>query len=151
MASIEKELTGTPEGKRAFEQERLILDVTELISATMDKVDVRKTDLARRLNRTKGYVTQLLDGRANMTLRTISDVMWALDHTLHVTVKPIEESQSSFGLNEWFCQLGNEWRAPLSSDHRGAESSDEWARWIQRSPGQERGNAPASRIRKLAS
>ena len=37
----------------------------------------------------KGYISQLLDGRANMTLRTVSDVMWALDCSLQVVANPL--------------------------------------------------------------
>ncbi|MBW8002510.1 MAG: helix-turn-helix transcriptional regulator [Planctomycetes bacterium] len=65
-------------------QEKLILDTTELIAELMEKKNIRKSDLAQKLGRSKGYVTQLLNGRANMTLRTISDVMWALESGLAV-------------------------------------------------------------------
>lgn len=77
-------LTSTPEGVREFQRERAILEVTELICALMEKRAVNKSELARRLSTSKGYITQLLDGRTNMTLRTVSDVMWALDSSLHV-------------------------------------------------------------------
>jgi hypothetical protein len=77
------EVVSTEEGKRVFNQECAILDVTELICRTMEETDVGRAELAHRLGKTKGYVTQLLDGRANMTIRTIADVFTALGRTIH--------------------------------------------------------------------
>lgn len=76
-------LTRTKQGMRLYQQERAILDVTELICQLMDEEHVTRSVLAGRLGRSKGYVTQLLDGRANMTVRTISDVFVALGRALH--------------------------------------------------------------------
>ena len=77
------------EEMRLYQQEWLILEVTELIASLMDEKGVKKTELAERLDRTKGYITQLLDGRANMTLKTISDVMLALDSSLEICSRPL--------------------------------------------------------------
>jgi transcriptional regulator with XRE-family HTH domain len=77
-------VTATREGKRLYEQERAILEVTELISKLMERQNVSKSELARRLGKSKAYVTQLLGGRTNMTLRTISDVLFVLDSSLRV-------------------------------------------------------------------
>jgi len=86
------EFVSSPEDMRIFHQEKLILDCTELICEQMEKQGVTKTELAKRLGRTKGYITQLLDGRANMTLRTISDMMWALDCGLEVSAAALNVS-----------------------------------------------------------
>ena len=88
-------LTATPEGMKLYQQERLILEVTELICELMEGAGVKKSELAERLGRSKGYITQLLDGRANMTLRTISDVLWALDSSLHVSSGPLDVGKDS--------------------------------------------------------
>lgn len=84
------ELTGTPEGMRLYHRERIILEMTELICALMDERGVNRSELARRLGKTKGYVTQLLDGETNMTLRTVSDVLWALDSSLRASAGPLD-------------------------------------------------------------
>ena len=76
---LNKKLQKNPELKKFYYQEQLILKVTELISKLMLKEKVSKTKLAKRLDVGKSYVTQLLDGTSNMTLRTISDVFTALD------------------------------------------------------------------------
>ena len=81
--------TTDPENMRLFQQERVILETTELICQLLEEKGIRKADLAQRLGKSKAYVTQLLDGRTNMTLRTISDVMWALDSSLLVSASAI--------------------------------------------------------------
>ena len=93
--TLTERLTKTAEGMRLYQQERAILEVTELVCQLMDEQDVSRSELAKRLGRTKGYITQLLDGRANMTVRTISDVFTALDRAVHfqegsvsVTISP---------------------------------------------------------------
>lgn len=87
--SLMDRLQNDPEEMRLLQQEWLILEVTELVGNVMEEKGVRKKDLAEELGRSKGYITQLLDGRANMTLRTISDVMWALGCSLSVGARPI--------------------------------------------------------------
>ena len=84
-----EEFTSTREGKAAFEQERAILEVTSLIRRILKEENLTKSDLASRMHRSKSYVTQLLDGRANMTVRTIADVMTALGRSLHFAVGPL--------------------------------------------------------------
>lgn len=92
--SLIQELTETPEGMRMFQQERAIQDLTEMICNIMDRKQVSRTDLARRLGRSKGYITQLLDGRANMTVRTMSDVFVALGRAICFGEAPLETTVS---------------------------------------------------------
>lgn len=60
-------------------QERLITEVTETIWKAMEEAGVNKTALANRMGATKGYVSQVLSGSRNMTLRTLADICFALD------------------------------------------------------------------------
>lgn len=90
---IEK-LTKTPDGMRLYQQERAIQELTDLICELMDEQHVTRTDLAHRLGKTPGYITQLLDGRANMTIRTISDVLHALNRAVHFQDGPLSATVS---------------------------------------------------------
>jgi transcriptional regulator with XRE-family HTH domain len=83
---------------KGFQQERLILEVTELIERLMKEQGVSKLQFAERLGKTKGYITQLLDGQTNMTLRTISDVMFALGRSLGVGDRPLSVSSMPVAL-----------------------------------------------------
>jgi ribosome-binding protein aMBF1 (putative translation factor) len=92
-ALIDNLVCGSEEMK-FYLQEKLILDVTELIAKIMEKKNIKKTELAQKLSRSKGYITQLLDGRANMTIRTISDIMWALDSGLIVDACTLDSEET---------------------------------------------------------
>ena len=85
---IEK-LTQTSEGMRLYQQERAIQEATDLICEVMEEQGVSRADLARRLGTTKSYITQLLDGRYNMTVRTMSDVLGALGRAVHFQDGPL--------------------------------------------------------------
>ena len=76
--TLKKDILSTPEGVQSWHQERVIFETTNMLCDIMLDTGVSRTELAKRLGRTKGYVTQLLDGSANMTLRTVSDVFLAL-------------------------------------------------------------------------
>lgn len=71
---------------RALAREELIYNVTEDLLVLMERLEVSKKELARRLGRSKSYVTQLLSGARNMTLGTLSDICFALDTTAQITL-----------------------------------------------------------------
>lgn len=82
--SIYDELYTTNEGKKALAQESLILDVTERIHELLERKKLTRVDLAKRLKVSKGRVSKLLSGQANMTLRTLADIGVALDAPVKV-------------------------------------------------------------------
>ena len=83
------QLRDNPDGQRLLEQERLLLDVTESIAALLEKQNVSRAELARRLGKSPAFVTKLLRGDNNFTLRTLSDVFFALNRGVHFTVEDI--------------------------------------------------------------
>ena len=76
------------ENKKLVAQELLIAEVTEMIWSAMQSGGITKTELANRLGSTKGYASQVLNGSRNMTLRTLSDICYALNHKLTITISP---------------------------------------------------------------
>lgn len=60
-------------------QEVLITEVTEAIWRAMEEAGVTKAELAKRMEATKGHVSQVLNGSRNMTLRTLADICFALN------------------------------------------------------------------------
>jgi transcriptional regulator with XRE-family HTH domain len=83
------------ENARLVAQELLITEVTEAIWKSMEDAGVNKTELAGRMAATKGYVSQVLSGSRNMTLRTLSDICFALG------VKPAFVMEDSEANNWW--------------------------------------------------
>jgi transcriptional regulator with XRE-family HTH domain len=66
------------------EAERLILDTTELILELMERDGVTRKQLADRIGKSKGHVSQLLNGDRNMTLRTLAEIGFALNRRFEV-------------------------------------------------------------------
>ena len=117
MADLFDTLIDGPESRKLFDQERAILEVTELICRTMQEQNVSKAELAKRLGKSKAYITQLLDGRANMTVRTISDVLFALGKSLRMEVV---DTTSAGGGHPGLTGDGHEPRKrPLEDPYRG--------------------------------
>ena len=77
---------------RLVRQEEFILDVTETLTQSLLDSGVTKAELAKRLKRSPGFVSQVFGGGRNLTLRTISDIAAAL--SLRPTLKLSSAPQS---------------------------------------------------------
>ena len=75
-------------------QEQLLFDATELISRAMEQQGVSKSELAKRIGKSKAYVTQVLGGQANMTLRTLSDLAAVLGYIVELGAINLQTSQN---------------------------------------------------------
>ena len=64
--------------RRLLRQEELILEVTEALAEALQREGIKRTQLAARIGRSKAFVSQILAGKRNLTLRTIADVADAL-------------------------------------------------------------------------
>jgi transcriptional regulator with XRE-family HTH domain len=105
---MSKELTeyevfkqSSPENRRLLRQEELILEVTELLSETLEKEGVSRVELAQRLGKTKGFVSQILAGGRNLTLRTIADVADALVCNVHLSLLKDTNSERIPKKDKW--------------------------------------------------
>ena len=82
--------TRTPEARRLYEQERLVLWVSEALAQVMAESGLSKADLAERLGTSRAHITQVLNGSRNMTLRTVADLAWACNQRAEVQMEPLE-------------------------------------------------------------
>jgi transcriptional regulator with XRE-family HTH domain len=71
--------SGGREEARLLAQEELILEVTETLCERIQSLGITRTEVARRLGKSPGFVTQLLNGGRNLTLRTLADLAHALE------------------------------------------------------------------------
>jgi transcriptional regulator with XRE-family HTH domain len=78
MTTKFEELMQTPEFRREFAVEGFIADTAQVIWELMEQRNLKQADLARLLNKTPAFVSQLLNGKANMTVRTLAEVAYAL-------------------------------------------------------------------------
>lgn len=85
----------SPTNMRRFQQERAILEATGEICLALEAEGLNRADLAERLGKTAGWVTQLLDGKKNKTIRTIADVLAVLNREMHISSRPIQTGAGS--------------------------------------------------------
>ena len=78
------------ENRRLLRTEELILEVTEALIAAMAQQKLTKSQLAARLGKSPAFVTQILNGGRNLTLRTLAEVADALRAEIHVAVVPVK-------------------------------------------------------------
>jgi transcriptional regulator with XRE-family HTH domain len=63
-------------------------DLTEQIYDAMVRAGLNQTQFAEKLGKTKGRITQVLDGSNNFTLETLAKISEALQTELHLTLRP---------------------------------------------------------------
>lgn len=107
---VEK-FTSDPNQMRLFQQERAVLHVSDMIHKLMQEKSVTKTQIASKMGTSKAHITQLLSGRANMTLRTISDVLWSMDESLHLASMPLTSNCDADTAMEYvICSAAPTWQ-----------------------------------------
>lgn len=82
-----------PEFARLMAQEDLIMEVTETLWELLEKEKISRKELAERLGKTKGFVSQLLNGGRNLTLRTVADILHVLGYKVSLTPHKIEKKE----------------------------------------------------------
>jgi hypothetical protein len=113
-------------------EEELILEATEAVVKLLKSTATTRQELAARLGKTKGFVSHLLSGERNMTLRSLADMGYVLGFRFRVVAEPL--------LSGSYAQR-REARAPLAGPDRlgtleggerspARERSDE--RWASR-------------------
>lgn len=85
--------SSSPENQRLLRQEELILEVTEAILEAMEREGITKTELARRMGKSKGFVSQILSGSRNLTLRTLADAATALEMVARVRLGEVRSKR----------------------------------------------------------
>jgi antitoxin component HigA of HigAB toxin-antitoxin module len=87
-----KEILPTDSEQRDYARERCAIALTEAIGDAMDAAHLNRSVLAERLGRHKSYVTRALSARQNITIKTLSDLLWACGMEIEsVQLAPVGE------------------------------------------------------------
>ncbi|MEW6999121.1 transcriptional regulator [Colwelliaceae bacterium BS250] len=79
--------------ERAFAREELVYNVTEDFLVILEDFEITKKELARRLGKSRSYVTQILSGSRNMTLGSFSDICFALGFKPEIKLPVQDEAE----------------------------------------------------------
>ncbi len=71
-----------------YQAECAIVEFTENIARRMDELGISRSELARRLDTSPAYVTKILRGNANFTLKSMARISLALDSALTTHLQP---------------------------------------------------------------
>lgn len=71
---------------RAFNRERFKEEASAALSALMEREGVSRADLARRLSRSRPFISKILDAQHNFTLETLADVALSLGYAMHFAI-----------------------------------------------------------------
>jgi transcriptional regulator with XRE-family HTH domain len=85
LTTYEEMLAEDPKG---LQREELIVEVTEALARTLRTSGLTQSELAGRLGKSKGFVSQILGGGRNLTIGTLADVAGALGCKVHVQLRP---------------------------------------------------------------
>lgn len=90
-----------PEFRKLLAQEELILEVTETICDILENEKISRKELADRLGKSKGFVSQLLNGGRNLTLRTVADNFHVLGYKVSLTPHKVEVKRKESNVIEF--------------------------------------------------
>jgi plasmid maintenance system antidote protein VapI len=86
------EIGSDPALRREYEKERAISDVTEMIYFLMEEQNISKAQLATKMRTTGANITQLLNGTRNMTIATVTSILFCLGSSFELgwrSLKPL--------------------------------------------------------------
>ncbi len=82
----------SPEDRRLYEQERLILWLAEELASAIGAAGLTRREVAQKLGTSKAHITQALSGR-NLTLRTVADIAWATGFRITAAREPLRDGE----------------------------------------------------------
>jgi len=85
-----EQLMESPQFRKLYAIEGLVTEAGEFIARLMQEQGVTKAELARRLGKSRAYITQMLSGSANLTVRTLAEVAYALGAEVKLEAVPVE-------------------------------------------------------------
>ena len=89
MQNWRQRLRDTEEGRKMLMQERVLLEANEGMCLLMEQQAISKAELAKRMGVSPAYITKVLRGSNNFTLRKLSDAFFDLGHSVHIGYKPL--------------------------------------------------------------
>jgi len=92
---FESKYSSEPE-RRRYAQNSLIVDAAIALSKALESANLTQKDLAVRLDKTEGYVSQVLSGGCNLTLKTLAEFAYVMDRMVDFTLKPLDASSAVF-------------------------------------------------------
>ncbi|MFL0797056.1 MAG: helix-turn-helix transcriptional regulator [Cellvibrionaceae bacterium] len=135
---IEKWLEEDTRGQKIYKQEELLFEVSEVVYELMAEKGLSAKELAKRLGVSKPRVSKMLDGSSNLTLRTLSDIGFALEKDIRIDFVDSEPCQQAPRAEAQWENTGRQSQLQLVVDntpgetrHFPVDDSDSWVSAVQ--------------------
>jgi transcriptional regulator with XRE-family HTH domain len=96
FAKLFQEMKESPK----YRIEGIKVEITEKIYLTMQREEINNATLAKRLGKSRAYVSKVLSGKVNFTLETLDSIAEALGCQLRVEIVPKPSINVFEGLQE---------------------------------------------------
>ena len=111
--TVHDELMENPEFRKLSAIDVLCGGAADLIALVVLEQNVSKADLARSLKKSRSWVTQLLSGDANLTIRTLAEILCHLNKEVSLQTRPLAivsraggATKAHYGSDNVFSDLG---------------------------------------------
>jgi transcriptional regulator with XRE-family HTH domain len=91
----------------------------------MQEQGISQRDLARRLGRSEPWISRVLNGRENTTLKTVAELAWALGLRLRLVPEPLESVADWNRASNWVLKHS---RQPVRTVRQQTEKGVEMAK-----------------------
>ena len=79
-----------------YYEEKLLLDVADRIIEEMDRSDISRVELAKRLGVSPAYITKILRGHANLTIESLAKIAFALGKKWECVMVDAKEKENMY-------------------------------------------------------
>lgn len=79
----------------SYRLEKVLFQVAERVCLLLDAGDIARTDLAKKMGVTPAYITKLLNGNPNLTIKSLLKLADALEQELFIDFMPKTEVSNS--------------------------------------------------------
>jgi transcriptional regulator with XRE-family HTH domain len=91
----------TEDDRRRYAQNSLIVDTAVALNKALEEAGWSQKLLAERLGRSEGFVSQVLSGGGNLTLRTLADFAYGLGCVVDVCLRQRETAWTAKPMSSW--------------------------------------------------
>ncbi len=85
----------SPEKERLCAEEELILQTSELLVEAQEQSGMSRLELAQKLGVSAAFISQVLNGHRNMTLKTAAALAWGLGQKIRIELVACDDETTS--------------------------------------------------------
>jgi len=129
MGYIDK-LLKEPQNRQLLAQEVFVVEIVAKICEYMERHNISRTELARRMGKNRSFITQILSGERNFQINTLAGIIYSLGAGFKVSIYPQGAAYPFDDQDKWLTgeQLSDPGRVvpPGRSNRRNVISINEY-------------------------